>query len=150
ATNGLGLKDIETWTSAVSGNSIVFTGKLTSASFRQVMGLVEPHTPNETAASEADPASAGTGTTPPADASQAATLAASQRYFKQMSSMLDAFTQTASVKDSAAWLRRSAQRIDRMSLVNVDPELANWGAQVSGAMVECAAQLATGQTQIIS
>ena len=39
--------------------------------------------------------------------------------------------ESASLSDSSRWLQRDARRIDRLPLLNVDPELVAWGVEVS-------------------
>jgi hypothetical protein len=145
--NGIGLSDLDNWDVTVEGTKLVYTGKLSVDSFLKVMSLVQPPAPTSTdeAAKPAAP-----GASPSEVDKQAAVIAASQRYFKAVSATLDSFSQPTSAGAGAQWLKRASARIDKLPMVNVDPDLLQWGAQVSAAMLQGAQQLATGQAMISS
>jgi hypothetical protein len=74
--------------------------------------------------------------------------AASRAYYKSVSSTLDAFRAGDSLSESAAWLNRSAKRIDQLPGENVDPDLMLWGADVSAKLREAGAILSAGQQRV--
>jgi hypothetical protein len=142
---------------------VLLDGKLTPEGFAKVMSLIEIPAPGSTELSSAGnhmppsvppPAPANQASTPGASAApadpQAATITASQAYFKAISVTLDSFSQPTSVGAGAAWLKRAATRIDHLPMLNVDPELLQWGSSVSASLLDCAQQLAVGQAQISS
>jgi hypothetical protein len=134
---GMHLDDISQWTFTAAGNQIQATGKLSDASFKDLVGVVQSPVPTVIAAAAAP------ATTQPADP-----VAASQRYFKTVSAILDNLKAGNSVSDTAKWWSQAAKRIDRMPILNVDPALVEWGMYVSSKLKQLATVGVTGQTQI--
>ena len=56
----------------------------------------------------------------------------------------------ASLADSATWTERDARRIERLPILNVDPDLLNWGAEVATALRDVAQVFKVGGLQTIA
>ena len=157
---GMGLPDFDDWKVVTASNQVTASGKLTSEGFRNLLSVVNPPVPAQYVASaeaqakpaDKDPAKpadkdtakkpAGKESEKPAG-SKADVAKVSQKYYQTVAKILDNLeknigkgVKSASLSDSAKWLQRDARRIDRLPILNVDPELAAWGAEVSVRMRE--------------
>ena len=137
---GMRLDDLKEWTFAVSGKQVRAEGKLTRASLRQLLSVVQSPIPAATTTPKNPPN--GQPTSDPA--------VASQRYYKSICTMLDGVSAAASAKDMAVWIRNASRRIDQLPILNVDPALVEWGALVGTKLKQAAAVMGVAQTQINS
>ena len=128
--NGFQIPEAKDWTVQVAGNRVVMEGELSRPSLRNVLGFITGPVPAYAeargGAASDDPAAIGK---------------ASQAYYRSISAIIDNYAGQPSYSEASGWLRKEAQRIDRLAVVNVDPELAGWGAAVSSKMRQCAAML---------
>lgn len=148
--NGLGLQEFESWKASAAPHQLVYTGKLSVPAFMKLSSFLQPTSsvspPPPAAAAPAAPANAGAA--PAAADPRQATIEASRKYYRAVCSTIDSLGQPASLGDGAAWLKRAAQRIEKLPMANVDPELVAWGTTICGDLLGMAQQLATGQTQL--
>jgi hypothetical protein len=128
-------------------------------SLRRLLTLAHVPAPMAVPPASGGPAVAATGDKP-GDANLASTSAqpgatndkagASQKYFKQVSQMLDDMRPGPSLKDNAGYLMSDARRIDQMPILNVDPQLVDWGSYIASTFRDCAAVYASGQQRVTS
>lgn len=131
---GLGLVDFQQWQIKVEGSTLVATGPLTTNGLGRLLSLIDPNSPEDAPAavgSKADLKDVG---------------AASLQYYKSISATIDRAV-TAATSAQESWLKREAQRINAMPVMNVDPALVQWGADIAGQLTKAGAALQLGQTR---
>ncbi len=150
---GASIPDFADWQVAVRGKSLALEGPLSTEAFIQIASIVRPPAPVEAAAAEPAPAPAGQKPPPkgetPRGAADAATASleyyrAIDRMFQKLTKDIGAGSRSATLKQISGWLRRDSQRINRLPLLNVDPELAQWGGMVAARFGEAAAACSYG------
>jgi hypothetical protein len=129
---GLYLEDLANWNTEVSEKSVTLTGTLSTRGFRRVSMLVQ--TPSVTSS----PLELG-GANPPQRIENRPvneTVVSTQNYYSAIGTILTDLRdeKTKSTKDLANWYDRYAQRIDQLPILNVDPDLLNYGADVAGKL----------------
>lgn len=148
---GAYLSDLESWNFEVKRNRLTLEGTLSSEGLRQIFSLAQPPSPIESPIG-ADDAELVTHETPPGDeparealSPQAKMAAASQEYFAAVSKILDrrekamgSGSQSAGLSTAAKWLRTDARFIERLPILDVDPELVAWGLQINSQLLEIA------------
>jgi hypothetical protein len=156
ARAGAAIPDLADWQFAVKRNQMTFSGKLSREGFRNLLSLIEPPAPVAVAAAPAEPAPVKAAAPPPAaEDGKARTIAASQEYFKTVSKILDKFhervgtgSKSASLADIATWLQRDARRIERLPLVDVDPDLVAFGVAVAARMKQASQVTNVGSMEL--
>jgi hypothetical protein len=129
--NGLLIEEMQGWKVALNKNSISLQGTLSAEGLQRVMSVVElpadPMTVIEPQAAAAPK--------PASESSESMTRAASLKYFKGIEQQIDSLRMqkkdAKSLGQVATWINNAARRIDRMSTLNVDPELADYAAEMS-------------------
>src|SRR5262245_58491549 len=126
--------DMEKWDQKIEGNTMVLRGGFTEKGLRALLLPMTP--PSLSPSSLVDQIDkANTPTDPKA--------VASLRYFRSVKSLLDELQDPKNNKTHSriSYLYKEyARKIDELPLLNVDPELLNWGASVSGTVRELANQ----------
>jgi len=141
-SSGMMLDELAEWKPSVGKKTIALEGDLGPESMRQLMSLVS--IPSDSvmaiAGKQEAPSSAERR---PAPAS--AVAEASRTYFnmieKQMTSLQLKHKDAKTFGQVAQWITNAARRIDRMDIVDVDPELIEYGAGVSTQLREMATSL---------
>jgi hypothetical protein len=128
---GLLIEEMQGWKVALNKDSISLQGTLSTEGMQRVMSVVElPADPMTAIAPQA--AAAPKSTT---ETSQSLTREASLKYFKTIEQQIDSLRMqkkdAKSLGQIATWINNAARRIDRMSTLNVDPELADYAAEMS-------------------
>jgi hypothetical protein len=139
---GMNLEELDQWTFSTKDKQVTAEGELSTESLRRLLGVVQSPVPAVVAAAPADTTSSASQEPAVADPATA-----SQRYYKAVAASLDSFREGASMSATASWLKHAAKRIDQLPILNVDPELIEWGALVSSKLKQAAAALAVHQTQ---
>lgn len=135
---GAMVDDFATWQVATKGKQVTFEGKLSTNGLRRLLCVVEPPSPEESESADADK----TG--------DDAKAAASKQYFKTVQDIVQKLDQRAhggqggTLNEIAAWIKRDANAIDRLSIRNVDPDLVTFGAEISTRLNEAARVLTAG------
>lgn len=141
---GAGIGDFNDWKAAAKGNSVQFSGSLSIEGFRRLLSIVDPPSPHETD----EPASTGGNSANPAPATPAVVAEASRKYYKAAADILDGIGKEVSTANAltkgATFVARDARRLSRLPLLNVDPELAQWGTGVSSRLMQVATNLGVG------
>lgn len=118
------IEDLETWEAKAQGTQLLLKGPLTAAGLRKVLSLIEQPIPDVKVAPPA-------ATTAPPVSEEKLKLTASQQYFTAMNALLreaaSEYRRATTVPQGAMWLERIARRIDRLPLLNVDPDLLAYG-----------------------
>lgn len=147
---GASIEDLGQWTITAKDTSILAGGKLSTEGLRRLCSVVNPPSPTQT--DDESDASAAETPEPAAAASIAAQAAASKRYYGAVAKVLDGFekrVRTAeSLSKSATFLARDARTISRLPILNVDPELIRWGADVNSKLLDVASVLGVGGLQV--
>ena len=139
---GMRMDDLQSWNAVVVGKRVTMEGKVSAQSLRRLLSIVQSPIPAVTVA--APPAAAA-----PGDAA-ASPAAASQKYYKVICATLDGFSAQNSASDSAMWARSAAKRIEKLPILNVDPQLVQWGTLVSTKLKQAGATMGMAQTEINS
>jgi hypothetical protein len=145
---------VEAWQFKANGTKIVGEGAMEPDVLNRLLALLSPSSDLDHA-SDAPPApdasAGGPAPTPQADVAapkQAVPddhpAAASQRYYKTVSGILDGLAPKASGMQSATWLISKARVIEQLPILGVDPALLDWGNMVAEALNRAAQELAVG------
>ena len=120
--------DFESWSAELLGQTLVVSGKFSESGLRRVSSLVEVPTTKFSDLKDAEPAESGTDTY----------TQASQTYFHSVTALIDDLRQetTGSGKGHGLWFERYGRKIDGLPILNVDPELLDWGGVVASTFRE--------------
>jgi hypothetical protein len=140
-TAGMRVDEIDSWTFKAGGKQVTMEGKLGTPSLRRLLSIVQSPIPAATVA--AKPAGGGAQASVPADPAQA-----SQRYYKVICANLDNFRPGGSASETAGWARAVAKRIEQLPILNVDPQLVQWGSMVTLKLKQAGGTMAVAQTQM--
>jgi hypothetical protein len=139
---GAMIDEFATWQVKATAKQITLEGDLLTSGTRRILSIFD--TPPELQQS----ADAATKTDPNDPESQKKLMAlASQQYFKQIVSLVDDLrlkrsgTEFVTWNQVGTWFEKYARQIDRMSTLNVDPELVEFGGWVSSSMREAETSL---------
>lgn len=128
--NGSTIDEFYDWKPEVKGNTASIGGYLNRNGLRRLLSFIDsPAAIGETA----PPASSGKDP-------ESLTLASSQQYFKSVSTLLDDLREKPKRNEAktwgqvGGWLDRYSRKIDKLPMVNVDPELLDYGAYVSDTL----------------
>ncbi len=147
---GVAIDGLDTWNVAVKGNNLTLDGKLPIEGLRQLFSIVDPPSPLPTADSDDDqPGSSKSGND--SEKNNAAVVAASKQYYAAIAKIMDNIGKkirgSTSMTQGAKWVAGDARRIARLPIVNVDPDLVNWGTEVSSRLNDLAAAVGVGGLQ---
>jgi hypothetical protein len=139
--NGLMIEEMSGWKVSLDKKSISLQGTLTDEGLRRVMSVVElPADPVALVESQSQ-----ASPKPVAETNESLTREASRKYFKAIEQQLDSLRMqkkdAKSLGQIALWIENAARRIDRMSTLNVDPDLADYATQVATEMRNMVAAL---------
>jgi len=145
AKSGAGIDDFNEWKVVAKGNAVQLNGTLSVDGFRRLLSVVDPPSPRDT---DEAPASMGTPDKPAPAATPEMVAQASQKYFKAAADILDGIGKQVNTANAmtngATFVARDARRLSRLPLLNVDPELAQWGTGVSNRLMQVATSLGVG------
>jgi hypothetical protein len=131
---GLYVQDFDEWKPILTDQSVGIRGPLSLNALRKFGALIKTPAPNpEVANIDAYKASS------PADR----TLAASRRYFKNTTQILDdlKIDKAKNVKAMADWYDKFADKIDDQPILDVDPDLVKWAASTASHLRAMGASL---------
>lgn len=124
---GLMIEDFESWEGSIRGNTFYLGGDLSPTGLRRVLSLIDPPSipalppqPKDMpSASELDPMALP-----------------SQRYFREITALLDEMSDRSNLKYAKqfSWYDKHARKISQLSMVNVDPDLMNYGLATATAL----------------
>ncbi len=150
---GVAIEDFGGWKVKTQDTSIHVLGKLSTEGLRQLFSVIDPPTPASMEEEEVNPSAAAVDEkgSEPVSPSKGASAAASKKYYQAVANMIDGFGKrvrsATSLREGATYVARDARRIDRLPILNVDPELVQWGSGVSARLLEVASALGVGGFQ---
>jgi hypothetical protein len=132
------IEDVEAWDVKVEPNRITLQGPLSKDGLKKFFALIEQPTSALLATDEK----------PPATTQQPNPVAyASQQYFQSINAILDdARKESSKAKtfgQSAMWFDGYARRIDKLSVLSVDPDLVSFGTAVAASFRDAASPAAS-------
>lgn len=132
---GLTLPDVADWTASVDGKTFTAQGALSPQSLRLLIEIIGMPAPSMTTAVEEesnDPKVVGP---------------ASKRYFRTISDSIDQFRTKSggNYQGATTWVIREAQRIERLPILNVDPQLVAWGGEIANRLRQVGGNFAYDQ-----
>jgi hypothetical protein len=134
---GASIDDIAEWKVTTEPQRIVLNGPLSAAGRKRVFSLIDNPLGSLIAAEHA-PVSES-------DRQQTRQAAASQQYFKALTSVLDDVVKESkdakTFGQNALWFDKWARKIDKLPLVNVDKELLDFGQYISSSLRNMAAAM---------
>ncbi len=142
---GVLLEEMADWKPAVDKNSISLQGYLSDDGLRRIMGIVE--LPADSISMVDPAASAPPPSNSKAEPSASETLQqdASRKYFHSIQQRLDSLrlqkNDAKTLGQMALWIDNAARGIDRMSIVNVDSDLLDYGATIATELRQIVASL---------
>lgn len=144
AEKGLLIDDLAEWQPEVQGTTISLSGKMSTPGIRKLLSVIESPAP---AADSAESSSASPATTTPATTAQTTAAPASaaadpaaktKAYFKNVSGMFDDLKDdmkdAKNLASTSLFFDKYARRIERLPLLDVDPEMLDYGAYVAAQL----------------
>lgn len=127
---GAMVDDFASWQPSVQGNTFLLKGPLSTAGARRVLSVLELPPALGHAMEEASSANA-TGSGGPSP---------SQLYFQSITALLDDLREkpkkdgVQTTGQAAIWYSKYARKIDQLPVLDVDPTLLNFGADIAGGL----------------
>lgn len=126
---GAMIDDIFDWTPAISGNTFLLKGTLSTDGTRRVMSVLE--LPRELSDSMQLASSPGS------DPEGSAKLIAAQQYYNSVHTLVEDLREkpkrdgVKTFGQAAMWYDKYARKIDNLPILNVDEELINYGSNIA-------------------
>lgn len=122
---GGSIPDFGSWKFQAAGNQLVGSGSLTPQSARRLISVLNPPGILNAAGQAGDDSTD----------SQTKMAQASKRYLSSVRASIDDIQDTLKDRHAqhALWLDKAARKIDELPLLNVDPDLLDYGTKVSGS-----------------
>lgn len=138
ASLGATIADIERWNMQVEAQRLVLNGPLSAAGRKRIFSLIDNPLASLVASEQ-------TSSSSPADRSPSQAAAASQKYFKSLTSILsevrDESKAAKTFGQNALWFDKWARRIDKLPLLDVDQDLLGFGQYLSTQLRNMAAAM---------
>ncbi|REJ92766.1 MAG: hypothetical protein DWQ34_07980 [Planctomycetota bacterium] len=117
------IPDLDSWSGVTQNKSIVLEGDLSTDGLRRVASLLEMPSTTFSDLKGVEPVE-------PDSPDYAQT---SQRYYRSVAALIEDLRKTLDdTRDNhALWMERYGRKVDELPILNVDPELLDWGATVS-------------------
>lgn len=131
SNHGAMIDEFEDWKPAVNGKQVTLEGFLTASGMQRISSLFN-RPPSLKERKSAKPAVEQT--------KEQQTVQASQAYFKRITDLLGDLKQEQkgnpnyTMGQIGVWMDKYATKIDKLSVLNVDPELVEYGAGVSESL----------------
>jgi hypothetical protein len=132
SNHGAMIDEFKEWQAEVQGKEITLAGYLQSSGMQRIFSLLDApaalHAAAPTTPSEVD------------QTDQKFLALASQQYFQSVTNLLNDLTgkrqsgEAVTWGEVGLWFERYAARIDQLPILHVDPELVDWGSQVSAQL----------------
>lgn len=126
---GAMIDDIFDWTPSISGNTFLLQGTMTTDGTRRVMSVLE--LPAELTHSMQLASSPGS------DPEGSAKLIATQQYYNSVTTLIEDLREkpkrdhVKTFGQAAMWYDRYARKIDNLPILDVDPDLLNYGSNIA-------------------
>jgi hypothetical protein len=125
---GASLDELDSWKGSVEGNAFVLRGQLTERGARMLLS------PGSARMSRGAYADITRSSEPPPPNPEAIP---SQRYFRSVTTLLDELNnekKPKTVSQRGYWYQQYATKIDSLPVLNVDPEMLEFGAAISSTL----------------
>ena len=153
ADAGMRIDDLEDWKLEIGAKTISLSGNLTTSGLRRALVVIESPTTSDSTADEVKSQSA--------EKTLSAEAKASQDHYRTVVGMFDDLKKdmgsVANLASTQTYFDKYAKRIERLPILNVDPELLNYSAFVAkslraaaGAVRTMGIQSGVRQAEIIS
>jgi hypothetical protein len=129
--HGAMINEFEDWKPNVKGKQITLEGYLTSSGMRRLSSLFDSPPSLKARATTSEQTSSS---------NEQLTVQASQAYFKGINDLLEDLKEEKkggsryTMGQIGVWMDKYATKIDKLSVLNVDPELVEFGANVSDSL----------------
>jgi hypothetical protein len=137
---GAMIDDFETWKEEVEGSRISIEGYLSPSGMRRLFSVLELDTTGV-----AKQGAAGKTAAPATGQSAAETVAyTSREYFQAVSGYLNDLRRergARSIGQYGLWFQKYARKIDRLPILNVDPDLVTFGQQTASHLRDATASI---------
>jgi hypothetical protein len=126
---GAMIDDINDWAPAISGNTFMLQGKLSTDGARRIMSVLELPRSLSDAMHDA--------TSPGADQEGSAKLIATQQYYSSITTLVEDLRvkpkrdHVKTFGQAAMWYDKYARKIDKFPILNVDEALLNYGINIA-------------------
>jgi hypothetical protein len=136
SNRGLVFDDMSAWTATAVDTRLVARGPVSPAGVRKLLTLLDP--PRPPLHDQPKDAIAGTDAGSSAGGSADSIGARSAAYFKQVNLLLNDLQnlRNADADSGIAYITRYIGRIEALSMVNIDPMLLDWSANVTATLSE--------------
>jgi hypothetical protein len=129
ANHGVAIDEFDEWDVTVTGTRLEMRGRLEQSGMRRILSLLDAPPPLQDAAQQA-----------PSGSDSQRELLSSQWYFNSLVSLLDDLRgrkqRRRTMGEIGVWFRNYARRIDRLPILNVHPDLVDFGAFVAASLRE--------------
>lgn len=132
---GASIPELQSWTASVSGNSFSLQGSLSARGLRELLSMLNSPTVAASATPSAAPAAPSPGET--ASPAPAASMGqASLRYYKSVQRIVEQCREykAQTMGEKGMWNDRLSRKIDTLPILDVDPELLDYGANVASLL----------------
>jgi hypothetical protein len=138
SNRGLTFDDMSQWTATAVDTRVVGRGPISPAGVRKLLTLLDPPRPPLNDQPKDAIAGAGTNAGTSAGGSADSIGARSAAYFKQVNLLLNDLQnlRNADADSGIAYITRYIGRIEALSMVNIDPMLLDWSANVTATLSE--------------
>jgi hypothetical protein len=135
ADKGMLIDDFEQWQPQTQENSISLSGSLSPAGMRKLLSVIEMPARSAGSAELAEDDSQAT-------ADSAALAAKTKAYFKSVTAMADDLQEdmrgAKNLASTSLFFDKYARRIERLPMLDVDPEMLDYGAFIAAQLREAA------------
>jgi hypothetical protein len=125
---GVSVPEIDAWTVKAEPKRITLTGEMSEASMRELLSTMGLLTTTQPVEVSDDPA---------------VIAKTSRTFFRAICASLDSYPKAGSYDRVNTWVKRETAKIEALPLVNVDPELVAWSAEITKRMREVLMALST-------
>jgi len=137
ADAGMRIEDLDAWTQEVKGTTISLSGEITGPGLRKLLSIVE--SPASAEVAEKAEAEKPAAAQPASPGDQAARQAqATLRYFKSVNKFLadlkNDMRDLKTMGQAAVWCDKYARKIEKLPMLEVDPEMLDYGNFVATSL----------------
>jgi hypothetical protein len=138
SNKGMLIEDFQKWQPEVQGNTISLAGNMSTAGVRKLLSVLEMPAPS--AGGHASPASAS-------GSDSSAQAARTKTYFNSVTGMFDDLKQDMedlkTLSQTSLFYDKYARRIERLPMLDVDPEMLDYGAYVAAQLRQASGAVRT-------
>ena len=134
--HGAYIEDFDRWTTSVEGNSLTLKGGLSTTGMRRIFSLLDQPVSGGAVAESND-----------AQSDSQKVVIATKNYFESVETLLDDLGSHGNAKSMGqigVWFDKYADKVDRLSVLNVDPDVVEYGAFVSEQLRNASMAIKTG------